>query len=107
MKLLYAIIRSEDEFDVMAALMKNGFFVTKIATTGGFLRRGNTTLMIGTDEVDRCVGIVKDKCGSRQKITVHTPYLSASGIGCSTVPVQIEVGGATVFVLNVEQFEKF
>ena len=100
MKLLYVIIRSEDEFDVMAALMK-------IATTGGFLRRGNTTLMIGTDEVDRCIGVVKDKCGSRQKITVHTPYLSASGMGCSTVPVQIEVGGATVFVLNVEQFEKF
>ena len=107
MKLLYIIIRSEDEFDVMAALMRNGFYVTKIATTGGFLRRGNTTLMVGTEEPDRCIEVVKEKCGPRQKITIHTPYLSTATGSCATVPTQIEVGGATIFVLNMERLEKF
>ena len=48
MKLIVAVLRKEDEADTIAELNKKGFFVTELATTGGFLKEKNTTLLIGT-----------------------------------------------------------
>lgn len=50
MKLIYAIVRNDNEDDVVDALMQAKYSVTRLATTGGFLRKGNTTLMIATDD---------------------------------------------------------
>lgn len=106
MKMLLAIISSDDAQSVITALTKAGFSVTRLATTGGFLRSGNVTVLIGLDEsrLDEALEILRDHCRKRRQVVPTTTDL---GMGFyPTMPVQVEVGGATVFVLNVEQFEK-
>lgn len=109
MKLIYAIIRYDNEDEVVTALTKEHFSITKLSSTGGFLRKGNTTLMIGTEDehVDEAIQIIKKECGKRQKITVNMPYISGSTMmNCATMPMNVEVGGATIFVTDVERYEK-
>lgn len=108
-KLIYAIVRTEDSSAVIEELTKNKFSITKLATTGGFLRRGNTTLLIGTEEeqVPIAIEIVKKECGKRKQIVYNMPYAGGMPIeNCSAVPVPVDVGGATIFVVDVEHFEK-
>ena len=109
MKLIYIIVSSDDDDRVMEQLNKKGFSGTKMATTGGFLRAGNTTLSVGTEEekVNTVIDIVKKECGPRQRITANTPpNVNAASHGFETYPVMVVVGGATIFVVNVEQFVK-
>ena len=109
MKLVYAIIRYDNEDEVVSALTKEKFSITKLSSTGGFLRKGNTTLMIGTEDerVDKAIEIIKKECGKRQKITVNMPYISGSTMmNCATMPMNVEVGGATIFVIDVDRYEK-
>lgn len=104
MKLIYVIVRNIDNGHVTEALNKNGFFVTKLASTGGFLREGNTTLMIGTEEdkVDEVIELVKKVCGPRRQILPST-----GGTGeYASMNVVVNVGGATIFVTDVDRFEK-
>lgn len=106
MKLILAIVSSDDSSMVSSALTKNGFSVTKLATTGGFLMAGNMTLLIGTEDsrVDACIEIIASCCKQRTEVV---PSTSSYGLGVATaVPLQVTVGGATVFVTNVERFEK-
>ena len=105
MKLIYAIIRYDNEDDVTTSLTKHKFSVTRLSTTGGFLKKGNTTLMIVT-EPER-VETIKKECGARQKITINMPYVSGSSmVHCATIPMSVDVGGATIFVVDVERYEK-
>ena len=69
MKIVYAIVSSDDGNRVTDVLNENSFSVTKLATTGGFLKKGNSTLMIGTndDKVEEVINLIKDTCGKRQK----------------------------------------
>lgn len=85
MKLIVAILRDEDSEPVSQALISEGFRVTRIASTGGFLRRGSTTMMIGVEagKVDEAIEIVRENCA----LTVE-PGLKR----------------ATLFVLNVDRF---
>lgn len=104
MKLIYVIVRNIDSGDITAALNKQGYYVTKLASTGGFLREGNTTLMIGTDEdkVDEVIDIVKKTCGPRKQV-ISNPV----GPGeYTSMNVVVNVGGATIFVMDVDRFEK-
>ena len=106
MKMLLAIINSDDAPNVMNNLMKEGFQITKLATTGGFLKAGNVTILIGLDEdkLDKAFEIIRTYSSSRKQIIPTTAEL---GMGFyPTMPVQVDVGGATVFVLHVERFEK-
>ena len=106
MKMLLAIINYDDSQSVIAALTKEDFSVTRLATTGGFLKSGNVTVLIGLDEsrLDDAFQIIRDHCRKRKQIVPTTTEL---GMGFfPTMPVQVEVGGATVFVLGVERFEK-
>ncbi len=107
MKLIYAIVRNEDGSRVIEELNNNKFSVTKLATTGGFLRSGNTTLLIGTEEekVDEAIHIIEEQCGERKRI-VYTPSPMVGMSGYAHFPVTVEVGGATIFVVDVERFEK-
>ncbi len=110
MKLIYAIVRNDNEDDVMDALNAEHFQVTRLASTGGFLRKGNSTLMIATEDekVGACMEIIKKQCGKRQKITVNMPYISAASMGTySTMPMPVEIGGATIMVVDLERFEKY
>lgn len=89
MKMIYAITNSEDGDRVTEALNKEKFSVTKLATTGGFLHKGNTTLLIGTEEglVEKAVDIIETES-----------HKGRQGKG--------DGKGATVFVVDVERFEK-
>ncbi|MDO4458852.1 MAG: cyclic-di-AMP receptor [Clostridia bacterium] len=106
MKLLLAIISNDDSSAVQSALTKNGFQVTKLATTGGFLMAGNTTFISGVqdDKVDEAIEIIGKHSSKRTQIV---PSASTMDVGMySSFPVEVTVGGATIFVLNVDRFEK-
>ncbi len=110
MKIIYAIVSSDDGNRVTEVLNENQYMVTKLATTGGFLKKGNCTLMIGTeaDKVDHAIELIKETCGKRQKITcnVPAPNISSISAGYMMMPMTVELGGATIFVTDVERYEK-
>ncbi len=107
MKLIYAIVRDEDGHRTMSELAKNRFQVTKLASTGGFLRSGNTTLVIGTEaaDVDKVIDIIRAACSKRKQI-VATPMPADADGKHMPPPVTVDIGGAVVFVINVDRFEK-
>jgi uncharacterized protein YaaQ len=106
MKLVMAIVGSDDSADVAEALTKDGFSVTKLATTGGFLKSGNTTFIVGTDDdkVDRVIDIVSEQSRRRTQLVPNTATMDMGMY--SAYPVEVTVGGSTIFVLPVERFEK-
>ena len=110
MKLIIAIVQDEDSSRLIGQLMNDGFGVTKLATTGGFLRAGNTTLLIGVDDdkLKAVMEIVEHVCKSRKQMTSTPSTMGAMGgmPGAASYPVEVTVGGATVFVLTVDQFIK-
>ena len=106
MKLIYAIVSDDDSVVVSKQLTKNGFFATKLASTGGFLMSGNTTFLTCTEEekVDRAIEIIGDHSRKRKQFVS-----SSAGFGMNTytaLPVEVTVGGATIIVTDVERFEK-
>ena len=110
MKLIIAIVQDEDASRLVSKLMAEGFGATKLATTGGFLRSGNTTLLTGVDDdkLDTAMDIIEHTCKSRKQMApVHAPISGTAGMYVPAYPVQVTVGGAIVFVMDVEQFKKF
>ena len=107
MKLLIAIVNNDDSAVVSSALTKEGYTVTKLSTTGGFLMVGNTTLLIGTedDRVAELIGILKKYCATHKKV-VPTENSFGRGLRQDFVPSEITVGGATYFVLDVNDMGK-
>ena len=108
MKLIIAIVQDEDASRLINHLMSEGFGVTKLATTGGFLRSGNTTLLVGIDDdkFDAAMQIIEKVCKSRKQIsTSPSPVSGTTGVYVP-YPVEVTVGGATIFVLNVDKFVK-
>lgn len=109
MKLVVAVIQDKDSHRLLGALTQANFRATKLASTGGFLREGNTTLLVGVEDeqVERVVSIIKNTCHAREQLV--TPLSPMGGPADSYIPypVEIMVGGATVFVLNVTRFAKF
>lgn len=106
MKLLLAIVSDDDSADVSSSLINNKFQVTKLATTGGFLSMGNTTIIVGCqdDLVEKAIEIIGNKAKRRTEITpATTSFLSPE---FPSMPINVTVGGATIFVLNVDQFVK-
>lgn len=108
MKMVVAIIHDEDAHEVVGELNKKDFSVTKLASTGGFLKSGNTTLIIGVKKelVSEVIEIIKAICKSRTEITTASTVMGDSGSFVS-MPLEVLVGGATVFVLDVDQHYKF
>ncbi len=109
MKLVIAIVQDEDSNRLISRLMEEGFGVTKLATTGGFLRAGNTTLIMGVadDRLEEALGLIEHICKSRTQMAAAQPSLgSMSGGMFAAVPMEVTVGGATVFVLTVDRFMK-
>lgn len=107
MKMITAIVNHDDTSSVLGHLTKAGFSVTKLATTGGFLLAGNTTLLIGTDDerVPEALSIIEEYSKKRTQLV---PPIGTSADGAiMSIPIEVTVGGATVFVTNVERFEKF
>ncbi|AWZ47450.1 cyclic-di-AMP receptor [Hathewaya limosa] len=108
MKLVISIVQDQDANDLVEALTDSGYRVTKLATTGGFLKSGNTTLMMGVDDdkVDNVMDIVEQICKTRkQVVTSPTPATGAASV-YMTYPVEVKIGGATIFVVDVDRFAK-
>ena len=107
MKLILAIVNNDDSAVASSALVEAGFAVTKLSTTGGFLMVGNTTFLIGSDDdgAKKVTEILKKHCPSRKQARAST---SSFGMGMKHMSIQeeVQVGGATIFVLDVAQMEK-
>ena len=106
MKLVLIIVANEDSNKVANALVKEKFLVTKLASTGGLLMSGNTTLLVGTenDKVDDVMKIVGEYSKTRKKVV---PNAIPNEFGMfASYPLEVQVGGATIFVLSVDQFKK-
>ena len=108
MKLIIAIVQDDDAIDLIDELTESGYRVTKLATTGGFLKSGNTTLMIGVEDekVDAVLKIIEETSRTREQIvTAPSPIAGTTGVYVP-YPVEVQVGGATVFVVPVDKFMK-
>lgn len=111
-KLVLAVIHEEDYEGVVSALNQHGFFVTRLASSGGFLRKKNTTILIGV-EANRYVelmDLLKGRAGKRTKTVFATPTIIPGAqmeAGVSTVPIQTESSGVTVFTLSLDSLDKF
>ena len=107
MKLVICIVQDQDSGSLIDDLTDKNFRVTKLATTGGFLKAGNTTLLIGVDdtEVDSVVKLIDDNCKTRE-ITTSLLTVTMPGDSYMPFPLEVKVGGATVFILDVEQHIK-
>lgn len=108
MKLIIAIIQDEDASRLINDLMTEGYRVTKLATTGGFLRAGNTTLLVGVEDdmLQNAMNVIEKVCKSRKQIASTPAPISGTTGMYVPFPVEVTVGGATIFVLDVEQFTK-
>jgi len=108
MKLLITIIHERDQPKVSDTLLTAGYKFTKISSTGGFLRDGNATMLIGVDDedVDTVIGLVQDSCKTREQyVSLPPPDVMPAGTFIPN-PVKVSVGGAIIFVVNVERFER-
>lgn len=106
MKMIFAIVNNDDSQDVIRALTKDGVHITKLASTGGFLMKGNTTFITGVadEEVDKVIATIKEH--SQRRTQLMPIDYSQFNPGVAPYPVEITVGGATIFVMNVEKFER-
>lgn len=108
MKLIVAIIQDEDSQKLVNRLTDENVSSTKLPSSGGFLREGNTTLLIGIEKekVDFVIDIIRQECKSRTKVTA-TP-MTTSWVSSVYIPqaIEVPVGGATIFILDVAEFIK-
>ena len=109
MKLVVAVVQDQDSNRLSNALTKNDFRATKLASTGGFLRSGNTTFLIGVDDsrVPKLMDLIRDNCRAREQMVAPVSPMGGNADSYIPYPVEVEVGGATIFVLSIEQFQQF
>ena len=105
MKMILAIIQDQDAGPTLDALRERKFCVTQIASTGSFWRQGNVTLLIGVSEqrVEEAIGLLREQCHRRQELKVG-PASVGGRFATPSNYIEAEVGGAVVFVLNIEHF---
>ncbi len=106
MKLIIAIVNHDDANAVTQNLSKKGFSSTRLSSAGGFLLAGNATLLIGVEEdrVDAVIDIIREYSHSRKQMIPTTSEMGINYI--PSMPVEVRVGGATVFVVDVDRFER-
>jgi len=108
MKLVVAIVHNEDAGVLVDALLERVYRATRLHSSGGFLKQSNATVIVGVDDpqVDEVLDIVRDNCHARTQIVNPMPPIMEPGEFFMPYPLEVEVGGATVFVLPVERFER-
>lgn len=107
MKMIICIVQDQDSANLIEDLTRNNFRITKLASTGGFLKSGNTTLLMGVEdeEVDAALDVIKTNSETRE-ITTSLLTVSMPGDTYIPYPLEVKVGGATVFILDVEEHIK-
>ena len=108
MKLVIAVVQGEDAQRTSEALTAGGFGSTRITSSGGFLQQGNVTFLIGVEDsrVAEAVQVIRDNCRERSRYLTPMPPVPEPGELFMPYPVEVQVGGATVFVVPVDSFEK-
>ena len=107
MKLVITIVSNNDAEKVLAEIARNGYFATKISTTGQFLVDGNTAILIGCDEekVEKLYDVIRSSVTKRK---IRTAGVTSTITGSLlTQAVDVEENGAVAFTLDVESFNKF
>ncbi len=107
-KLVVAIVHHEDAGALVDALLDRDYRATRLASSGGFLKQSNTTVILGVDDehVDTVLDVVRETCHARTQVVNPMPPIMEPGEFFMPYPLEVEVGGATVFVLPVERFER-
>ncbi|HET9781726.1 MAG TPA: cyclic-di-AMP receptor [Candidatus Dormibacteraeota bacterium] len=108
MRLVIAVVQAEDAQRTVVALTDKGISSTRMSSSGGFLQQGNVTLLIGVDpsQVDTVLEVIRENCKERSRYLTPVPPLAEPGEMFLAYPVEVQVGGATVWVVPVESFEK-
>lgn len=106
MKLVYAVVNNDDTYAVNKGLLKSGIRATKLSSTGGFLMSGNTTFMIccQDEQVDTVIQILKERSRKRKQFVPSSAVMGPDG--GQSYPVEVSIGGATIFVTDIERFEQ-
>ncbi|HMQ31121.1 MAG TPA: cyclic-di-AMP receptor [Chloroflexaceae bacterium] len=104
MKLILAIVQHQDSGTLVDALTEQGYRVTRLSSQGGFLREGNVTLMLSVEDhqVNHVIKTVREHCSTRTRYVSPMPPIAESGEFYPPAPLEVQVGGATVFVLKAE-----
>lgn len=108
MRLVLAVIHDEDSHELMEKLTSAGYMATKLASTGGFLKTGNTTIFLGVkkEQVEEVIEIIKSVCKTCKQMSMINPPLGGMPDNIAAYPVEVTVGGATIFVIDLEQYLK-
>lgn len=108
MKLVLAIVQEKDAGRLIDALTEAEVQATMLASTGGFLREGNSTVLTGVEDskVDAVVAVIERVCQRREQLMTPIPPVVEPVDSYVTYPMKVEVGGAIIFVLNVERMER-
>ncbi len=106
MKMLITVVQDEDASRLGSGLMNEGYSITKLASTGGLLRSGNTTLLIGVedDQMEDVLALIKQLTKSRKKRVDSSEGKDEAKKAMGAQGSEVTVGGANVFVLDVENF---
>lgn len=109
MKLVICIVHSRDRGKITEEFVRAGYKFTIIGSTGGFLKEGNTTILVGIEEEELTTieGIIAKNCKAREQMVNVGPFETAGPGAMIPMPIKVPVGGAVVFVLPVEQFHRF
>ena len=107
MKLVIGIVNNDDAGDLLSEITKASFQATKLSTSGGFLKMGNVTILVGVEDerVDEVIEIFKNCCSRRKQIVSTTPHFLGEGF-INATPIEVTIGGATLFVLDVDKLIK-
>jgi uncharacterized protein YaaQ len=108
LKLVIAIVQGEDAQRTVAALTDRGIGSTRFASSGGFLQQGNVTLLVGVEDshVEEALKVIHENCRERSRFLSPMPTMAEPGEMFIAFPVEVQVGGATVFVVSVDSFQK-
>ena len=108
MKLVIAIVHSEDAGALVDALTDKEYRVTRLQSTGGFLKQGNASVLVGVEEVqvEDVMGVIRETCHARQQFINPMPPIMEPGEFYMPYPVEVSFGGATVFVIDVGRYER-
>jgi uncharacterized protein YaaQ len=109
MKIILAIVQDKDSNRLANEFIDANIRATKLSSTGGFLKAGNSTFIVGIDDdrVEEALELIKQTCQSRKQYVSTPVTLDITMDGQVPYPVEVEVGGATVFVLPVEGFHQY
>jgi uncharacterized protein YaaQ len=108
MKLVIAVVQRQDAGELVDALTERSYRVTRISSEGGFLREGNVTLLVAADDptVEPLIRLIREHCHTRTRFVSPMPPVAESGEFYPPSPVEVQVGGATVFVVKASDLQR-